>query len=80
VQSLQPQVHYASETKELRNLLGDAFSPDELREIRGVAEGARLQQGKIYINLRDPARRPFTATAAMTVSQHNLYVPKADTP
>ncbi len=55
----EPRVHYAMETKELRNLLGDAFSPDELREIPVVAEGARLQQGKTNINLRDPARQPF---------------------
>lgn len=76
----EPEVTYASEIKEIRNMLGETFSPQELREIPVVTAGGRLQQGKTYLNLRDPARIPFDATADMTAGPNNLFVPKRDTP
>jgi hypothetical protein len=40
--------------------------------------GARLEQGATYVDLREPARREFTATGDMHVPTDGLYVPKSE--
>ncbi len=67
----------AAEIKELHQRLRD-FSKEDLKQIVILPEGARLEQGATYIDLNDPARRPFTATADMRAGPENLYVPKSE--
>lgn len=63
--------------KLLHTVLPD-FDRDDLRRIPLLALGTRLQQGATYVDIQDPARRPFTATADMYVGLGNLIVPKAE--
>jgi len=57
-----------------RNLQG--LADDELKSISVLPHGARLRQGAIYIDLRDPDCRELKATGEMTAGADNLYVPK----
>ncbi|MFW5740545.1 MAG: hypothetical protein ACOC1F_09285 [Myxococcota bacterium] len=72
-------VRPASDIKELTTALR-GFTMDELREVPVLPEGARLQQGATYIDLRDEHRRPFTATGEMSASEGSWVVPKAHVP
>ena len=47
-----------------------------LKQIPVLPEGARLEQGATYIDLRDPERREFKATGDMAAGRDNWYVPK----
>lgn len=69
----------AAGIKELTECLGH-FRDDELAQIPVVPGGGRLQQGTVYLDLRNPAPEPIVATGNMTAREHNLYVPKAETP
>jgi hypothetical protein len=75
----QPGACVASEDKEAMSLLPD-FTMDELQEIPVLVKGARLEQGATYVDLRDPERRPFRATAQMVALHGGCHVPKAETP
>jgi len=66
----------AYDIEEAPQLLRD-YSDDELRRIPILPEGTRLEEGAVYLDLRDPARCPFTATDGMTAGAHHYYVPKA---
>lgn len=65
----------AYEIKELHAKLKD-LNHDELWQIIVLPEGARLEQGAKYLDLNDPKRREFTATADMVTGPDNYYVPK----
>ena len=65
----------AYEIKELHDKLSD-LNKDELWQIVVLPEGARLEQGAKYLDLNDPQRREFTATANMAAGPDNYYVPK----
>lgn len=65
----------AYEIKELHSKLSD-LNNDELWQIIIMPEGARLEQGATYLDLNDPQRHAFTATADMTAGPDNYYVPK----
>ena len=54
------------------------WTDDELKQIPLMPAGARLEQGATYVDLRDPARREFTATGDMQVPADGLYVPKSE--
>ena len=54
------------------------WSDDELRQIPLLPVGTRLEAGAIYVDLREPARREFTATADMQVPTDGLYVPRSE--
>ena len=69
----------ASDVKDAVNILRD-FDMDELREIPVLEYGARLKQGATYVDLHDPARKPFTAEGAMIAEIDQLIIPKAETP
>lgn len=69
----------AYEIKELHNLL-DGYTADELKQIRVLPQGSRLEQGAKYINLKDPARQEFTAMGVMEAEPNNWYVPKTEVP
>jgi hypothetical protein len=78
-EDVEPRVRYASEVKEITRFLQD-FTFDELREIPVLAAGMRLEQGATYVNLRDPERTPFTATAEMRAGAEEWLVPKKEVP
>lgn len=56
------------------------MTDDNLRQIRVLDEGSRLEQGATYISLNALERGEFTATGDMTAEQENLYVAKQETP
>src|SRR5688572_23920511 len=66
----------AHDIKDLRRQLQD-YSDDELRRIEVLQEGARLDQGATYIDLRQDKPAEFTATAGMTAGRENWYVAKS---
>lgn len=68
----------AYDIKELHDLLGN-LSNDELRNIMVLREGARLEQGATYLDLRHPQRGEFVATADMVAGPDNSFVSKKDT-
>jgi hypothetical protein len=51
---------------------------DDLKQIRVLPEGARLEQGATYIDLNDLDRGEFTATGDMEAGRDNYYVPKTE--
>lgn len=67
----------AYDVKEAHRQLVD-WNDDELRQIPLLPAGARLEQGATYVDLRDPARREFTATGEMQVPIDGLYVPRSE--
>jgi hypothetical protein len=74
-----PRAHTAAEIKALVERLTD-FTSDQLMEIPLVLAGTQLKQGAVYLDLREPAPVPFTASAEMVAGEHNYYAPKAEVP
>jgi hypothetical protein len=70
----------AYDWKDVHRALNDAFADDELRQIPVLPEGERLQQGATYVDLRDPARREFTARGDMSADPAHRYVAKDAVP
>jgi hypothetical protein len=67
----------AYDIKPLHNRLQHLLD-DDLKQIRVLPEGARLEQGATYIDLNDLDRGEFTATGDMEVGRDNYYVPKTE--
>ncbi len=65
----------AAQNNEARLQLVD-WTDDDLCLVSLLPMGARLDEGAIYVDLRDPARREFTGTSEMQVPPDGLYVPK----
>lgn len=61
-----------------RSLTG--FTDDDLRQISIVPQGERLRQGATYLDLCDPRRDEFTATAEMSAGSGQRLVPKNEVP
>jgi hypothetical protein len=74
-----PRARAAAEIKSLTERLQD-FNMDELAQIPIVPAGTQLKQGAVYLDLRDPAPVPFTATAGIVAGEHNYYTPKQKFP
>ncbi len=55
------------------------LSNAELKDIEIVPEGARLEQGGKYFDLRHPERGELVALAGMTAGSDNYFVPKSET-
>ena len=69
----------AADDKELtRSLQG--FRQDELKEIPLVPSGSRLEQGAVYLDLRNPSTGPLVATGDMIAGPAHLYTPKSEVP
>jgi hypothetical protein len=68
----------AADIKELTQTLSE-FHHDELKDIPIVPIGTRLEQGAVYLDLRN-SPRIVRATAEMVAQNENLYVPKAEIP
>jgi len=66
----------AYDVKEAHRLL-EGITDDGLKQIPVLWPGARLEQGAVYIDLRDPQRREFKAMGDMQADADNWYVPKA---
>jgi len=71
------QTRSAAELNEAVRAL-DGFRPEELREVRVVVAGERLEEGATYVDLRDPLREPFTARGDIEVEEGSLYIPKQE--
>jgi hypothetical protein len=67
----------AYDEKEAHRQLVD-WQDAELKQVLLLPAGARLEHGATYVDLRDPARREFTATGDMQVPIDGLYVPKTE--
>src|SRR5436305_10955730 len=65
----------AYDLKEAHRML-EGITDDGLKQIPVLWPHTRLEQGATYIDLRDPARREFTATGDMEAGAENWYVPK----
>ena len=65
----------AYDVKEAHRML-DGLTDVALKAIPILPEGARLEQGATYIDLRDPQRREFKATGDMVATPEHWYVPK----
>ena len=65
----------AYDLKDAHRLL-EGITDDGLKQIPVLPEGARLEQGATYIDLRDPQRREFKATGDMAADRDHWYVPK----
>jgi hypothetical protein len=56
------------------------FADDELKQIRLLPAGSRLEQGATYLDLANLARGEFTATGDMEVSPNQWMVAKKEVP
>jgi hypothetical protein len=56
------------------------FSDDELKQLRLLPVGSRLEQGATYVDLNSLHLGEFTATGDMHVGPHNWMVAKKDVP
>ena len=65
----------AYDLKDAHRML-EGITDDGLKQIPVLPEGARLEQGATYIDLRDPGRREFKATGDMVAERDHWYVPK----
>jgi hypothetical protein len=65
----------AYDLKDAHRML-EGITDDGLKQIPVLPEGARLEQGATYIDLRDPHRRELTATGDMVATREHWYVPK----
>ena len=69
----------AYDLKELHVLLDD-FSPEELKQIFVLHEGARLETGATYLNLAGDRRQEIQARGDEDVGVNDLYLAKKDVP
>jgi len=61
-----------------RHLQG--FTDDDLKQIRLLPAGSRLEQGATYLDLAHLARGAFTATGDMEVGPHQWMIAKKEVP
>jgi len=69
----------AYDVKQAHQLLAN-LTDDNLRQIRLLAEGERLQQGASYLDLRNLEKGEFIATGDMQATAKHLFVAKKDVP
>jgi hypothetical protein len=67
----------AADDKVLHEQLPD-LTNDVLARLPIVERGVRLEQGGTYLDLNDPARRPFRALGGQEAGPHNRLVAKRD--
>jgi hypothetical protein len=56
------------------------LSSDELRQVRVVCPGARLETKATYLRLDEEERGEFRAEGTENVVEGDFYIPKKDTP
>lgn len=69
------EMRTAADLEELAATLAP-FRRDELEQIPIIPTGAHLEQGAVYLDLRNPAAGPVRATADVIAAPENLYVPE----
>jgi hypothetical protein len=69
----------AIEFKDLHEFL-PSFTPDELREMHILEEGARLETKAAYINLAEENPTEFQAMGSEEAGPRDLYLAKKDMP
>jgi len=69
--------HTAYDIKDLHRLLHD-YNDEELKRIRVVPEGDRLEEGAVYIDLSAPAPKEFKAAGSLVATPGRWYVAKKD--
>jgi len=62
------------------HLLLRDYPEEVLAQVPILPEGTRLAEGTTYLDLRDPSRCPFTATADMEAGPNHYYTPKCEVP
>jgi len=67
----------AFDVKEAHRRL-EGFTDDELKDIPVLPEGTRLEQGAVYIDLRDSDRKEFKAMGNMVAGPGQWLVPKTE--
>ncbi len=77
LEDLNPRT--AADDKKLTRRLQN-FEDDELQQIPLVPTGGRLEQGAVYLDLRNPMTGPLVATGDMVAQPRNLYTPKSEVP
>jgi hypothetical protein len=65
----------AYDVKEVHRML-EGLTDDALKQIPVLWPGERLEEGGVYIDLRDPHRREVKATGGMLADADHWYVPK----
>jgi len=65
----------AYDLKDAHRML-EGLTDDALKQIPVLWPGARLEQGGVYVDLRDPDRREFKATGNMSADDDHWFVPK----
>ena len=70
-------VRTAYDIKDLHERLQD-LEDNELKGIPVLPEGARLEQGATYIDLREQTPQEFTARGDMVAGHGDWYVPKSE--
>ena len=63
--------------KALHDMLPD-LTTDQLRELVVLPEGTTLEQGAVYIDLKNLPQGEFKATSDMTVKPGSYIVPKSE--
>ncbi len=67
----------AAESKTVHDLL-PWLDGSQLEQLAVLQEGTRLEQGGVYLDLRDRDRGPFKAIGGETADAPHLYVAKRD--
>ncbi len=65
--------------KRIQALVEDQLSSDEMVRLTVLEEGARLEQGGVYVDLKDLAAGPFKAIGGQEAGKDDRYVAKRDT-
>jgi hypothetical protein len=75
----EKQSRTAKDVKDLHARFSDWLDSD-LEEIPVVPEGARLEQGATYVDLREDSPEEFVATGGMQAGSDHCYVAKSEVP
>ncbi len=69
----------AADDKQVRARLADRLSPDQMARLAILEEGARLEQGGVYVDLADLDAGPFKAIGGQEADPGKKFVAKRDT-
>ncbi len=69
----------AADDKRIQARLDDQLSSDQMARLAVLEEGARLEQGGVYVDLADLSAGPFKAIGGQEAGKRDRYVAKRDT-
>lgn len=76
---MPPTGRAAIEVEAATVLLRDGISDDELKRVRVLSEGDRLEPGAVYLDLHDPSRAEVVVREVRAAGPGELLVPKSET-